>query len=242
VTRLTHSQLAAAQDRGDWTLLWRQVESTVKLVVARMARNNAIRAADVEDMQQEGMLIAGEAVKTWRPFDCALPTHVGNQVRWRLVELAGRERNHGIGSHEQRAAVISLGDTRGEAIENHCGGQDDEEVDDATFDSCLTYEGVLRRNTGQYDGMGFAPEGFGNPSEEADRLLNEENVRLAATALRDSDERDAVVSILLGESTEAYATRRSITTRTVRNWLGSARKKLSLKFPNSRHRKYGSKE
>jgi hypothetical protein len=177
VTRLTHSQLAAAQDRGDWTLLWRQVESTVKLVVGRMARNNAIRAEDVEDMQQEGMLIAGEAVKTWRPFECALPTHVGNQVRWRLIEFSGRERNHGIGSHEQQAAVLSTEDRFGSPTSTvtwHWGDEDEDEA--SSFGDALTYEGVIKW-TGQYDGGGHAPEGFGDPGDEADRLSQQEAVR-----------------------------------------------------------------
>jgi RNA polymerase sigma factor (sigma-70 family) len=175
--RLTHQELAAAKERKDWTLLWQQAMPSVKWVVRKLKQNGVEDPHG--DVEQEGMLIAGEAMRTWRPIECAFSTHISNTVRYGLLKHLGRERNHGIGSHEQQAVVLSSGDARDESGTQTEGSFDDEETDDGSFDAALTYNGVLRRYTGQYDGMGEAPEGFGDPEEEAERAKTTEVLRAA---------------------------------------------------------------
>jgi|ADGO01.1.fsa_nt_gi hypothetical protein len=80
--KLTHAELAAAQERGDWDLLWAQAMPLVKMVVGRMGRNGSVRSEDADDdLLQQGMLIAGDAMRAWRPLECAFSTHITNRVR-----------------------------------------------------------------------------------------------------------------------------------------------------------------
>lgn len=243
--RLTHAELAAAQERQDWTVLWEQALPLVKLVVGRMARSASERAGD--DTLQEGMLIAGEAMRTWKPLECAYSTHVCNRVRWDLLRARSEDHNAGIGSYKQRPAVFSLADSRDGMFgfgANPEGDQGEDE-DDGTFDAGLTYDGV-RRPSGQYDGGGFTPEGFGDPADEADRQRTEERLRGAVDHLP-SRMRGVVVAVMgldgsPPETLRAYSERTGVARSTAWNVLSRATKTLGQMRPVFHHIKYGSKK
>lgn len=193
--RLTHAELADAHERKDWLLLWQHALPIVQMIVSRMGRNGSVRSEDADDdLRQAGMEIAGLALRSWRPFECTFSTHVGNRVRLDLLNYATTRGSGGIGSYKQKPAVMSTGDERDACGAEQEGSPEDEEDDGNSFDAALTYEGVIRRYTGQYDGEGVAPEGFGDPEQEAQRAANTEAVRQAVLRLP-SGQRSAVEAI-----------------------------------------------
>lgn len=232
MTKLTHAELAAAHERRDWPVLWEHAIPIVRMVVRRLFRNSA---EDREDLEQEGMVITGTALRSWRPFECTLSTYVANQVGWALLKHRGTERNHGIGSHEQRAAVLSLGDSRDG--DSAGGDSDDEDGGEQSFDAALTYEGVLR-NSGQYDGTGVAPEGFGDPADEAEDITRSTRVLAAVESLPDFF-RHAITAVYglhpdHGPMSPAeYAAAYYVPLRTVERRLQGARQALAEKLANS---------
>lgn len=238
MSRLTHAELAAAQERGDWDLLWRQAIPLVRLVVGRMNRNSEV--VDAEEAAQEGMVIAGEAMRSWRPIECAFSTHIGNEVRFGLLHTAGEERNHGVTAYRQDIPVLSLGDARDEGAAPREQSRDDEETsDDGSFDSALTYAGVLRRYTGQLDGNGYVPEGLGDPSEEAERQTRDQEVSDALQKL--PPEQQDILRCVYGigrtpETPEAYAARLGVHMTTAYRRLWAAQDAAQRFLPKSPHK------
>ncbi|HKU13523.1 MAG TPA: hypothetical protein VJQ52_03955 [Steroidobacteraceae bacterium] len=239
--KFTHAELAAAQERGDWDLLWQQAMPLVKLVVGRMGRSGAVRNSAAkpgtrdDDLLQQGMLIAGEAMRQWKPLECAFTTHIGNAVRWKLYEFLGRRHNHGIGSHVQRPAVFNTSDSRdGLYGFNSVDYDEGDEDDDGSFEAALTYAGVIRPN-GQYDGCGYTPEGFGDPSEEADK--HEQQVRAALQHLTDGERRAICAIYGIGEPACApseYAAKVGVSESTLKRTLSNAKAILALRLPGFR--------
>lgn len=232
--KLTHAELAAAQERGDWDLLWAQAMPLVKMVVGRMGRNGSVRSEDADDdLLQQGMLIAGDAMRAWRPLECAFSTHITNRVRSDLLNYATTRANGGIGSHMQKPVVLSLLDERPDAPRSDDG---DEEETDNTFEGALTYAGVVMPG-GQYDGEGYTPEGFRDPSEEAD-VSAQLAVRAALQHLTE-EEQDLVCSVygVGGGRTQTlveYASARNIPLRTARRRMANAKEILALHLRNFR--------
>lgn len=174
--RLTHAELAAAHDRQDWPTLWKAALPLVKVAVRRLVRDGGTRT---DDLMQEGALAAGEAIRSWRPIECALSTHLILAVRSALYDSRVVEGNHGIGSQKQSTVVLSIGDPRQNA---DARTEEDEADDDGSFDAALTYEGVVMPG-GQFDGGGEAPEGLGNPEEEAARMQCESAIENAVARM-----------------------------------------------------------
>lgn len=251
VEKLTHAELARAHERKDWPLLWQQAEPLVRMVVRRLSRAaSAKENVDSEDLVQEGMVIAGTAMRRWQPLECAFSTYIANQVGWGLLNHRGITRNHGIGSRAQRPAILSLEDTRdtAEAPGSRLAVDFEDDEEENTFEAALTYEGVRRRSTGQYDGMGVAPEGFGDPAEEAERLEREAALERAVLG-RLTDIEQVIVRAVYGFggnikhcTTRELSTLLGIPLRSVERHLKNARTVLAEILPNPQHRKYGSKK
>lgn len=231
--RLSHVELAAAQERADWPLLWRQALPLVKLAVARM--RNTVRSEDVDDdLLQQGMLIAGEAMRSWRPIECAFSTHITTRVRSDLLNYATERGGGGVGSYKQKPVILSLFDERP-------GGskQDDadEEDADSTFDGALTYSGVVLPS-GQLDGEGHTPDGYRDPSEEAD-VAAQLAVRAALQHL--TEEEQDIVCCVYGvgggrtQTLREYAAARDIPLRTAERRMATAKKILAVHLENFRH-------
>jgi len=234
--KFTHAELAEAQAAGNWTLLWQQAMPLVKLVLGRMKRGNSVKEDDADsDLLQQGMLTAGEALREWKPMECAFSTHICNAVRWKTYEYLGLKHNGGIGSHKQKPAVLSTEDSsngcsRGAAlVEDRDDGDGDV---DGSFNSALTYEGVVR-GSGQYDGMGVPPEGYGDPADEASKEELRQEVESALDTLP-GEEQELVRSIhgwgRFSETREQYAARVGVSVRTVTRRLGDVHTKLARRL------------
>lgn len=225
--RFTHAELAAAQERGDWALLWQQAVPLVKLTLGRMRKSGASNSDNADDdgeLLQQGMLIAGEAMRTWKPLECTFTTWISRTVEWELARATQEASNVGIGSYKQKPLVLSLGDERPDA---RVDGDAEDNEDDGTFEAALTYAG--------YDGDGHVPQGFGDPSEEADVA--------AGTALRAAlqhltDEELELANNVFGlgggrtQTLAEYAEARGISYITARRRLQNARAILSDKLRN----------
>jgi DNA-directed RNA polymerase specialized sigma24 family protein len=232
--KFTHAELAAAQQRGDWALLWQQAMPLVKLTVGRMLKSKERDEDVADDMIQQGMLIAGEAMRAWKPMECAFSTWIGNRVRDDLLVHAGVQANNGVGSHMQKPVILSLGDERPDARSD---GDAEDSEDDGTFEAALTYAGVVMPG-GQHDGDGYVPQGFGDPSEEAD--VGREAALRAALQHLTSEELELVNNVFgLGgghmQTLAEYADARGIPYITARRRLQNARAILSDKLRNFRH-------
>lgn len=222
----------------NWAVLWQHAIPLVKLAIKKSTRRGAIAREDADDdLLQQGMLIAGEAIRTWNPFECAFSTHIVWRVRGDLFNYCTERSRGGVGSYKQRPVVLSTSDTREDAALAGDEDDGDDKGDDGTFEATLTYEGV-RKPSGQYDGISNAPEGYGDIPEEADKASLDEAVR-AAVALLPSKQRELVEALAGLNGTlmtvEQYADRERITTRAAFFRLAAARKVLSANLPNFRH-------
>lgn len=248
--RLTHTELAEAHGRADWRVLWEHAIPLVKMTVGRMARSKEMRRDVTDDLMQEGMLIAGEAMRTWDPVECAYSTHITRKVGWGTLETLTKRHNGGIGGKDQRPALFSLGDSRDGmfGLGADPDGEQGEDEDDGTFEAGLTYAGVRRsdkKGPGQYDGMGVVPEGYADPGEEADRQQQEDTVAAAVKTLKPRDQK--MIRSVFGfgqkpEHIDAFASRTGATPRAIYRRRREVLKRLSKKLPNPHHNKYGSKE
>ena len=232
--KFTHAELAEAQAAGNWTLLWQQAIPLVKLVIGRMLSDKDREEAIVDDMAQQGMLIAGEQMRTWKPLECAFSTHITRHVQWYIGHALAENNNGGIGSRAQKPVVLSLGDDRPDA---ESASEEDREDNDGTFDAALTYAGVVMRG-GQYDGNGYVPKGFRDPSEEAD--TGAEVALRAALQHLTAEELDLVSTIygLGGGQTQTladYAEARHMPLRTAERRMANIRAILAVHLQNLPH-------
>lgn len=240
--RLSHTDLAAAQERRDWALLWAHALPVVRMIVSRMGRSGAVRAEDADDdLLQEGMTIAGRALRSWKPIECAFSTHLGTRVRMDLLNYAALRGGCGIGSYKQRPVVLSMDDAEGTAGE---GSPEDEETDGKSFATSLTYQGALCGHD-QYDGQGYVPEGFGDPSEEAQHASDVERIQQAIAALSPEDEQ--LIRAVYGidqelQHPDAYAAEKDTHRATIYRRRNKAEISLRQNLDNFRHRMYGNKE
>lgn len=228
--KLTHAELAAAQERGDWDLLWAQALPLVRLAIRRSKLRDA---EDADDLEQQGTLIAGEAIRSWKPLECAFSSHVVRRVQGDLANYTIERERGGVGSYKQRPTILSLGDDRPDAKPSTDSEGEDEEN---TFEGALTYAGVVMPG-GQYDGEGYTPEGFRDPSEEAD-VSAQLAVRAALQHLTE-EEQDLVCSVygVGGGRTQTlveYASARNIPLRTARRRMANAKEILALHLRNFR--------
>lgn len=229
--KFTHAELAGAQERGDWDLLWVQAMPLVKLVVGRMLKEKTRDEDVTDDMVQQGMLIAGEAMRAWKPLECAFSTHITVRVRGGILNHAAEQANGGVGSMKQNPTILSLGDERPDASTS---GDDEEADDDGTFDAALTYAGVVMPG-GQLDGDGYTPEGFGDPSEIAD-VGAQAHVRAALQHLSEPDQHLLCSVYGIGggrpQTVTEYAVAHGIPLRTVERRVAETKLYLAVQLRN----------
>lgn len=232
--KLTHAELAAAQERKDWALLWQHAMPLVKLVIGRMRKDGASRSesADADgELLQQGMLIAGEAMRSWRPMECAFSTHITTRVRGDLLNHGAEEANAGVASRAQNPVILSLGDERPDASSD---SEDEDADDDGTFSAALTYAGVVMPG-GQYDGDGYTPEGFGDPSEVAD-VGAQAHVRAVLQHLPERDQHLLCSIYGIGgchqQTVVEYAAAHDIALRTVERRLAETKLFLAVRLRN----------
>lgn len=229
--KLTHEELAAAQERKDWALLWQHAMPLVKLAVRRSKHRGA---EEKEELEQQGMLIAGEAIRAWPPLECAFSTFIVRRVSGDLANYLIEKDRGGIGSYKQNPTVLSLGDERADV---DSVSDDDRDEDDGTFDAALTYAGVVMRG-GQHDGEGYVPQGFGDPSVEAD--VNAQTALRAALQHLTAEEIELVSTVygLGGGRTQTlaqYAEARHLPYRTAKRRMQNIRAVLAPQLQNFRN-------
>lgn len=232
--KLTHAELADAQAHGDWPLLWQHAMPLVKLVIGRMRKDGAAQSDSADDdgeLLQQGMLIAGEAMRAWRPVECAFSTHITTRVRGGILNHAAEQANAGVGSREQKPVILSLGDER---PDSSTSADDEDADDDGTFEAALTYAGVVMPG-GQYDGDGVVPEGFGDPSEVAD-VGAQAHVRAALQHLPERDQHLLCSIYGIGggraQTVTEYAAAHDMPLRTVERRVAEIRLLLAVRLRN----------
>lgn len=229
--KLTHAELAAAQERGDWQLLWQQAMPLVKLTVGRMLKSKERDEDVADDMIQQGMLIAGEEMRAWKPLECTFSTWVTRQVEWRLGHAQAERNNGGVGSRAQNPIILSLGDERPDA---RTDGDTDDNEDDGTFEAALTYSGVVKPG-GQHDGDGYVPAGFGDPSDEAD-VGAEARVRAVLQHLSERNQHMLCSIYGIGggrpQTVAEYAAAHDMPLRTLERRLAETKLLLAVKLRN----------
>jgi RNA polymerase sigma factor (sigma-70 family) len=211
----TQQELATYRAVGDWEKLW---EATVPLVKSEYGR--LVRLGHVPEPQDkgddhwmnEGMLIAGEAMRKWDPAKGAYSTYLCSHLRTALPLAVQKDGNAGLTARNgTRLNVVGLQDQR-PGVE--VGAEDPD--DDGTYDATLSYP--------------QAPEGFGDPSDEAERL--ELNTRLSvALAGLPSEEREALLATQV-ETQQEYAARIGVALITVKTRVARARTKVAAHIPS----------
>lgn len=109
--RLTHEELAQAHDRGDWDTLWKHAIPLTYFAVRRLVETGKVRSEFAsDDMVQEGLLAAGQAVRTWDPLLGAFSTWVMPRVAGALMNHICAEAGGMVGSRAQRSEVVEFDD------------------------------------------------------------------------------------------------------------------------------------
>ena len=216
----TQEQLATYRAIGDWESLWEATVPLVKLQYGRMVRAGAVPEPAFkgdDEWLQEMMLLAGEAMRKWDPEKGAYSTYILATVSRNVGVSMDRESRRGVVARHgiQAVAVLSVEDQRP-------GAQpDDEAEDDGTFSAVLSYGGVVDRVRRPDE----APEGLGDPADEAERA--EAGARLvAALACLPPTEREALVATQV-ETQEEYARRTGVPLRTVEWRVAQARRRVA---------------
>jgi DNA-directed RNA polymerase specialized sigma24 family protein len=88
--KLTHSQLAEAHDRQDWTALWTAAVPVVNQIVGGMYRLGDLGNVDREELEQEGALLAGALIRSWNPLLGTFRTWLAVGVRRHLFKIVNR--------------------------------------------------------------------------------------------------------------------------------------------------------
>jgi RNA polymerase sigma factor (sigma-70 family) len=206
----TQEELAVYRMLGEWDKLW---EATLPLVKSEYGR--MVRLGHVSEPQDkgddhwlnEGMLIAGEAMRKWDPAKGAYSTYIVSHLRTALPMAVRKDARGGITARDYgvSVSVVSLQDQRPGVDANS-----DDPDDDGTYDATLAYA--------------EAPEELGDPVEEASRI--EVQTRLAvALASLPVEEREALIATQI-EAVGAYATRTGIDPATVWRRVRRARSKV----------------
>jgi len=91
---VTHSELAAALDAQRYDILWYEAVPLAKFAVGQMSRAGLVDAVHLrEDLLQEAITAAGEAIRTWDPMEGAFSTWVVAAVKGALLSYVSREAN-----------------------------------------------------------------------------------------------------------------------------------------------------
>lgn len=108
--RPSHDELCAAHDRQDWDILWQAAIPITKFAVKSYLRNRLRRTPKWtrEDLLQEGLLAAGEAIRTWRTYEAAFSTWLSVKIVSALHNYANRATNHGVGGRDPKDDVAHI--------------------------------------------------------------------------------------------------------------------------------------
>jgi RNA polymerase sigma factor (sigma-70 family) len=180
---------------GDWEKLWEATIPLVKMQYGRMVRSGAVPEPECkgdDHWLNEMLLIAGEAMRKWDPDKGAFSTYIVSCVRLGIRNSLEKDARGGVtADHGIPIAVVSTEDARPGTTPD-----DDAPDDDGTYGAAMAYGGVVERGRRPDD----APEGLGDPGEEAERLQTQARLT-AALACLPPEEREA----LLATQTEAQA-------------------------------------
>ncbi len=77
----SHEDLTAARAREDWAALWNAALQPAKRIIDRMRILGELYNVDWQELEQEGYLKAGLAIKNWDPAQATLGTYIAHVVR-----------------------------------------------------------------------------------------------------------------------------------------------------------------
>ena len=91
---MTHSELAAALDAKRYDILWFEAVPLARFAVRQMVRSGQLEGAyHRDDILQEAIAAAGEAIRTWDPIEGAFSTWVVAAVKGAVLTYIAREMN-----------------------------------------------------------------------------------------------------------------------------------------------------
>lgn len=184
----------------------------------RMVRSGAVPDPTFkgdDEWLQEMMMLAGEAMRKWDPEKGAYSTYVVACLRLGIRNSLEKDARGGVtADHGVPVFALSIEDQRP-------GVQPDEEAeDDGTFNAVLAYGGVVERDR-RPEG---APEGLGDPAEEAERMQGQARL-VAALALLPMEDREALIATQV-ETQKEYAARKGLPRTTVQSYVERARLRI----------------
>jgi len=193
---MTHSELAAAHEAQDYALLWREAVPLAHYALRQMTQVGQLDRYYIrEDLVQEAVATAGEAIRTWDPIEGAFSTWIVAAVRGAILQYIAREAGGIQAAHLYRSTSFSW----------------DDELFESINESHLTYE--------------HTPEGYADPSIEAEQLQQQDRVSGLLGQLRSPEDQD-MLTRLYGLDCEAmtqseYAFERGVSLSTVKKRLAS---------------------
>lgn len=220
MAQMTHEDLSYEHALGNFEALHPEALGYVNLTLKRMIERGLMGQDQINDeLVQEARLAALEACRSWQPFISTLGSWVEVKIRSTVQDHLRYAASGQIGGRDSGYPVLSE-NTPLEQVEPD---------DPATLADSLSYTPVRRRHAPHGE---EAPEGLGNPEDEAARLQEQEIARRLVGTLT-PDEQD-LVRALFGidcpqESQLEYARRQQLPLRTVERWWATIRRKLAVR-------------
>lgn len=224
-------ELAAYRAIGDWEKLWEATVPLVKLQYGRMVRSGVVPEPAFkgdDEWLHAGILLAGEAMRTWEPEKGAYSTYIIATLTWGYRRVLEKSWRGGLTArHSIPLQMFSLEQVRDDLPDSHGELLDEGFADEGTYSAALTYEGVIGSHgvPAAHYPQRVAPEGLGDPVAEAARM--ETQVRLVAGLASLPESEREVLLATQTETQEAYAKRNGIALRTVRGRLSRARRNMA---------------
>jgi DNA-directed RNA polymerase specialized sigma24 family protein len=94
---MNHADLWAEHEKQNWGALWEMAVPVVQATVGRMKRAGEATGVDYDELIAEGNLVAGTAVREWRPLDTLFGSWVSFCVRRKLLNVIGQQRSRDRG-------------------------------------------------------------------------------------------------------------------------------------------------
>lgn len=218
--KMTHDELAYQHALGHYELLHPEALGYVNLTLKRMIARGLLAQEQInEDLVQEASLAAMEACRTWQPFISTLGSWVENWVRGISTNYLIAQSTGMIGGRRSGYVVLSES-TPLEQVEPD---------DPATIADSVSYTPVRRKHAPHGED---APEGLGDPMDEAARQQEQELARKLVATLS-PDDRDLVRSLFgIGQPQELlleYCRRVGEPYRSAKRRWADIRRKLALR-------------
>jgi len=213
--KLNHDELMLARKTESWETLWLQAVPLARLTVRRLKEHGTLDPSYLnEDLLQDALLAAGEAIRSWDPRKGRFSTWVMAYTRGTLLKKVASAATGMVGGRDNGYFVTSM----------H-GWQDTSnalELDESTefgAEATLAYE--------------EPPEGFRDPCEEV--VLMQEKEQLAQLLQRLPQKYSEMLSCVYGidglaETQEEYSKRKGIPLRTVKWQLSRGLQALAFAF------------